>query len=78
MVYLLRRIAYNFISKHRERSINGLKLSELPFVDENEEITDLDNYLASVVLTMGHDAEGVMLYLVPIVLRINVNIINVD
>lgn len=34
--------------------------------------------MKNVVLIMNHDAEGILLYIVPIVLRISVNIINVD
>ena len=40
--------------------------------------TTFDGYIQNVVMKMGTDAQGVLHAIVPIVLRINVYIINMD
>lgn len=45
---------------------------------EEDECCSLDAYFDNVVMKMNRDAQGILLYVVPLVLRINAYIVNVD
>jgi hypothetical protein len=47
-------------------------------VEEELEVANMSEYVDKVVMGMGHDAQGVLLNMVPIALRINVYIVNID
>ena len=55
--------------------MNGLPLF---FAAQAETEADYERYLRRVVLKMGEDAQGVLLYLLPYLLGINIFIVNID
>ena len=55
-IYLIRTLTKNFILKHSERKLNGLKLCEAPMAEEDENHWTLDGYFEGVVMKMNRDA----------------------
>ena len=47
-------------------------------VEENPLAKDLDDYINNILMKMNEDAQGFLLNVVPIVLRINIFIVNID
>ena len=47
-------------------------------VEENPKAKSLDDYIANILMMENEDAQGFLLNVVPIVLRINVFIVNID
>lgn len=77
MIFFIRSLTKNFILENRERSINQLPIEAAVVVEQEQNVT-LDNYIENVVMKMFTDAEGCLLNIVPIALRMNVYIVNVD
>ena len=63
----------NFLIENRERELNGIKLEDAIIADAHS----FDEYL-EFIMCMGYDALGPLLMIVPIVMRININIYNID
>lgn len=59
------------------KKINGLEISMAPLVGD-EEFASLEDYTQRVVLQLNRDAEGILLYLIPILLKIDIVIVNVN
>jgi hypothetical protein len=74
-IFAIRKLTKNFILANKERSINELPLSYAPIVDGEESI---EGYVNNIVMKMYTDAMGVLLNIVPIALRINIFIVNID
>ena len=55
--------------------MNGLPLKTASVVEDEIE---LDEYLDTILMKMDEDARGFLLNVVPIVLRINIFIVNID
>lgn len=75
MIFFLRKLTKNFIMTHKDRSINELPLSYAPLVDGEATI---EGYVNNIVMKMYTDAMGVLLNIVPIALRVNIYIVNID
>ena len=76
MIYLIRRITKNFIIQHQNMAINDLPIKDCPVAETD--YPDLDSYIENVLLKMGEDAFGFLLFIVPKALRININIVNLS
>ena len=59
-------------------SINGLPITISSKVEENPKAKSLDDYIANILMMENEDAQGFLLNVVPIVLRINIFIVNID
>lgn len=71
---MIRTITKNFLYKYQERSINELPISVSVMTDAES----LDDYIQNIVMRMETDAQGPLLNILPIVLRINIYIVNLD
>lgn len=47
-------------------------------VEENPLARNLDDYIENILMKMNEDAQGFLLNILPIVLRVNVYIVNID
>mmetsp|Transcript_29095 Transcript_29095/g.28120 ORF Transcript_29095/g.28120 Transcript_29095/m.28120 type:complete len:154 (+) Transcript_29095:1148-1609(+) len=74
MIYFIRSIAKNFLKIYQERSFNGLPLGVAILADADT----LDDYIDNILMKMQTDAQGPLLYIMPIVMRINIYIVNID
>lgn len=59
-------------------SLNELPLNIAPIVEEVPGADTLDGYIEKILMKMNEDAQGFLLQLVPICLRMNVFIVNID
>ena len=57
-------------------AINDLPIKYCPVAEFD--YPDLDSYIENVLLKMGEDAFGFLLFIVPKALRININIVNLS
>jgi hypothetical protein len=78
MIFFIRKITKNFILIHRNRSINELPIEYAPIVENDEEDLSLEGYVNNVVMPLFIDAKGLLLSIVPIILRVNIYIVNID
>ena len=78
MIYYIRNATKNFIEQNRGVSINGLPIEIAAVVEENPRAKSLDDYIKNIVIQDNENAEGFLLNLVPIIMRINVYIVNID
>ena len=75
---MIRHLTKNFIEANVDRSINGLPINMAAVVEEELHVANMQEYVDNVVMQMEHDAQGFLLNMVPIALRINVYIVNID
>ena len=59
-------------------SINGLPIENASVFEDNPKAKLLDDYITNILMMENEDAQGFLLNVVPIVLRINVFIVNID
>jgi hypothetical protein len=78
MIFFVRKLVKNFIMEHRDRSINGLPIEYAPVVEGDVDEMTLEGYIDNVVMRMDTDAKGFLLSIVPIALRINIFVVNID
>lgn len=78
MVYFIRNLTKNFIEANKEKSMNGLPINYCPVVEDNPNAKNLEDYITNILMKMNEDAQGFLLNVVPIALRINVYIVNID
>lgn len=71
---MIRSIAKNFLKAHAERSFNEIPIQFAILADADS----LDEYIEKVVMMMDEDARGPLLYLMPVILRIGIFIVNID
>lgn len=74
MVFLVRVVTKNFMLAHRTRSFNEIPIETSIIADAE----NVEQYIQNFVMKMDEDAQGPLLYLIPIAMRINVFIVNVD
>ena len=58
--------------------INGLPIAIASVVEENPKAKCLDDYITNILMNENEDAQGFLPNVVPIVLRINIFIVNID
>ena len=75
MIFFIRKITKNVISCNLTKELNGFLVGNC-YVAENE--NSLEDYFRNILMCIDHDAQGFLLSLVPIVLRINVHIVNLN
>ena len=78
MIFFVRKLTKNFLEKFKDSSINGMPIVNAPLVDEINAADPWDYYLNEILMKMETDAQGLLLVIVPIALRLNVWIVNVD
>ena len=78
MVYFIRNSTRKFLEKNRGASINGLPIELASVVEENPKAKSLDDYITNILMKDYEDAQGFLLIIVPIILRINIYIVNID
>lgn len=55
-----------------------MPINVAPIVEVDENETSLEGYVENVVMKMNTDAKGFLLSIVPIALRMNIFIVNID
>ena len=74
MICLFRQILDNFMELNEELDLNGITIAN-SMIAENLSVNE---FRQQVILKEKEEAVGVLLYVLPIVLRIQINIIYVD
>ena len=78
MVYFIRNSTKTFLLKYRDHSLNELPIELASIVEENPKAKSLDDYIENILMKDNEDAQGFLLNIVPLVLRINIYIVNID
>ena len=78
MVFFIRSSTRYFIENNMDASINGLPMEIASEAEENPKAKNLKDYIKNILMMENEDAQGFLLYVVPIVLRINIYIVNID
>lgn len=78
MIYFIRNLTRNFLKDNQNKSMNDLPLENAAVVEEDPDGRTIDDYINNILMKMERDAQGFLLFVVPIVLRINVHIVNID
>jgi len=78
MVRFIKSITRNFMYLNRSAQLNGLELEISPLAEIEEGELSLERYIEEILMPMDREAQGVLLTIIPIVLRINVHIVNID
>ena len=66
----------NFIRRNPDFSINSLPIKAA--FESTGSVSSLEHYCSNVVMRMGEDARDFIINIVPIVLRISIEVIYVD
>lgn len=76
MVYFIRKLTANFLSNEliKNKKINGLEIHIATIVDADS----YEAYIEDVVLRFGRDAQGLLLLVVPVIMKMSVHIVNID
>ena len=64
--------------QNKDASINGLPFEMASQAEENPNAKTLQDYIDNILMKNYQDAQGFLLNIVPIVLRINIFIVNID
>lgn len=78
LIFMIRNLTKNFIEENKNKSINGLPLELAAIVEEDPQAKTLEDYIDNILMKPNRDAQGFLLNVVPLALRINVYIINID
>ena len=78
IVYFIRSSTRYFIENNMDASINGLPMESASEAEENPKAKNLKDYIKNILMMENEDAQGFLLNIVPIVLRINIYIVNID
>ena len=76
MIIVVRQWVKNFIMLNKELSLNGLPLLEI--VRSSGGYESLEEYCDKVVFNLGEDAQGLAINVIPMVFRINIQVVLVD
>ena len=76
IIRLMRRFVYNFIQEHSDFLAPG-DLSITTIIETTEDMS-VDQFLTDVVLAAGEDARSVILFALPMILRIKITAILMD
>jgi hypothetical protein len=74
MVFFLRKLTANFMKSVRNKSIAGLPLEVATMVDAES----YEEYIEEVVMKFGRDAQGLLVLIIPIIMKIKIHIVNID
>ena len=74
IIYMIRCMTKNFLLEYKDRSLNELPFNLMILGDADS----LEQYIDNIVMKMDEDAIGALLFIMPIVLRINIYIVNLD
>jgi hypothetical protein len=58
----------------RKKEINGLPIEIATIVDAET----YEDYINDVVMQFGRDAQGLLLFVVPVIMKMNIHIVNID
>ena len=74
MIRILRRMVANFITNNKDLSLNGITILQTI----TQDYAVVDEYITDVVLKNSEDARAPITSVVPLVLRINLDILILD
>ena len=74
IIYMIRSMTKNFLLEYKDRSMNKLPFNMMILTDADS----LETYIDNIVMKMQEEAMGSLLFIMPIVLRINIYIVNID
>jgi len=75
-VYFIRKLTSNFLQDYEinRQQINGLPINIACIADAK----NMEDYTEDIIMKFGSDAMGVLLLIVPIILKINIHIVNIN
>ena len=74
LIKLARWLVANFLLYNSDFSINEIPITDAIMAEE----MNVEEYMNNIVLCMGEDAKNLILYIMPIVLRINIKLVLMD
>jgi len=76
MIFFIRKLTANFLlnDQIRQNEINGLPIKIATIVDADT----YEDYLSDVVMQFGRDAQGLLLLVIPVIMKMNIHIVNID
>jgi len=76
MIYFIRKLTANFLMNPeiRKKTINDLPIEVATIVDSDT----YEEYIEDIVMQFGRDAQGLLLLIVPVIMKMNVHITNID
>lgn len=76
MIFFIRKLTANFLLNEqiRKKEINGLPIEIATIVDADT----YEIYISDVVMQFGRDAQGLLLLVVPVIMKMNIYIANID
>ena len=76
MIFFIRKLTANFLLNEqiRQKEINGLPIETATIVDADT----YEDYISDVVMQFGRDAQGLLLLVVPVIMKMNIHIANID
>lgn len=74
LIWFIKNSTKNFMKSNKECLINGVPIKLAAEMDAN----NIEDYINNILMKENEDARGVLLNLVPIVMRINIYILNID
>lgn len=76
MIFFIRKLTANFLLNEeiRKKEINGLPIEVATIVDADT----YEDYISDVVMQFGRDAQGLLLLVVPVIMKMSIHIVNID
>jgi len=76
IIFFIKKLTANFLLNEevRKKELYGLPLEIATIVDAKT----YEEYISNVVMHFGRDAEGLLLFVVPVIMKINIHIVNID
>jgi len=75
MIFFIRKLTANFLMNDhiRQKEINGLLIEHATIVDADT----YEEYISNVVMHFGSDAQGLLIFVVPVIMKINIHIVDI-
>jgi len=76
MIFFIRKLTANFLLNEqiRQKEINGIPIEIATIVDADT----YEDYISDVVMQFGKDAQGLLLLVIPVIMKMNIHIIHID
>jgi len=76
MIFFIRKLTANFLLNEqiRQKEINGIPIEISTIVDSDT----YEDYISDEVMQFGRDAQGLVLLVIPVIMKMNIHIIHID
>ena len=78
MVYFVRRVTKNFMELNADKTINSIPIQKVPVLDQFDSDDPYHFFIDNILMKMGEDVASSILPIVPITLRMNIHIVDVN